>query len=379
MPQPITSPFIEIFRAGTHVDMHGRQQTFTRDDLVSLAAGYDPATSEAPIVVGHPTTNGPAYGWVRGLKVDGDVLSAELGQVDAAFADMVRDGRFKKRSASFFLPDGKDNPTPGQLYLRHVGFLGAAAPAVKGLKEVSFAGDDAGTAEFAMGDRRWGFATAADLFRRVRDYLIDTVGLEKADQVISPWQIDSLKDAAQPDAEASAIGFSAPNPPKEPTVPDPTADFAARDEDLKKREERIAADEKRIAERQAQERRTDAMSFADGLVTARKLFPKDKPAVVELLLALPADAPLAFANGDETVQKPAGDVFRTLLTGMPELLNFAEKSGTEVSGDAGTASFVAPAGTHVNPTALELHRKALAYQDAHPGTAFIAAVKAVGG
>lgn len=379
MPQPIQSPVIEIFRAGTHVDMHGREQTFTREDLVNLAAAYDPATSEAPIVIGHPKTNGPAYGWVRGLKVDGDVLSAELHQVDPAFAEMVRDGRFKKRSASFFLADGKDNPKPGSgLYLRHVGFLGAAAPAVKGLKEVSFAGDDEGTAEFSLSDRRWGFATAADLFRRVRDYLIDTVGLEKADQVISPWQIDSLKEAAQPDNDDGRIGFTAHTDIEETDVSQQNADFAARETQLKQREDAIAADEKRIADRQAQERREEATSFADSLVKAGKLLPKNKPSVVELLLALPTDKPLSFASGDDTIEKPAGEMFRELLDAMPKQFEFSEKSGAEEV-DVGTASFVAPAGTHVDADSLELHRKALAYQAQHPNTSFLAAVKAVGG
>lgn len=373
------SHLIEIFRAGTHVDMHGREQTFTREDLVNLAAGYDPATSEAPIVIGHPQTNGPAYGWVRGLKADGDVLSAELHQVDADFAEMVRTGRFKKRSASFFLADGKDNPKPGGLYLRHVGFLGAAAPAVKGLKEVSFAGDEAGTVEFSLGDRRWGFAAAADLFRRLRDHLIDSIGLEKADQVMSPWQIDSLKDAAAPDNDSGRIGFTAPIPSKETDVSQQNADHAARETNLNEREQRVAANEKRIADREAEERRAEAVSFAEGLVTDRKLYPKNKATVVELLLALPTDKPLSFAGDTGAIEKPAGELFRQLLSDAPELLNFSEKSGADVSGDAGSASFVAPVGSLVKPESLELHRKALAYQDAHPGTTFIAAVKAVGG
>ncbi|OYW21050.1 MAG: hypothetical protein B7Z43_11640, partial [Sphingomonas sp. 12-62-6] len=36
-------------------------------DLAATAAAYDPAKFEAPIVVGHPALDAPAYGWVRGL------------------------------------------------------------------------------------------------------------------------------------------------------------------------------------------------------------------------------------------------------------------------------------------------------------------------
>ncbi len=51
---------------------------------------------------------------------------------------MVKAGRFKSRSASFYHPDNPNNPKPGVYYLRHVGFLGAQPPAVKGLKAVEF-------------------------------------------------------------------------------------------------------------------------------------------------------------------------------------------------------------------------------------------------
>ncbi|MES8739309.1 hypothetical protein U6S59_12380, partial [Cutibacterium acnes] len=57
-----TAPSIEIFRAGRHVDMSGREIEFTREDLAELASSYDPAVHEAPVVVGQPKTNAPAYG-----------------------------------------------------------------------------------------------------------------------------------------------------------------------------------------------------------------------------------------------------------------------------------------------------------------------------
>ena len=106
---------------------------------------------EAPIVIGHPSDNAPAYGWVSGLSFDeGAGLEAEPAQVEAQFAEMVADGRFKKVSASFYTPESASNPAPGVYYLRHVGFLGAQPPAVKGLKPVAFAEDDEGVVELPM-------------------------------------------------------------------------------------------------------------------------------------------------------------------------------------------------------------------------------------
>ena len=79
--------------------MSGAALDFSVDDLAASAAAYDPALSEAPIVVGHPVTDAPAYGWVKSLAFAGGGLEAEPDQVDPAFAEMVAAGRFKKISA----------------------------------------------------------------------------------------------------------------------------------------------------------------------------------------------------------------------------------------------------------------------------------------
>ena len=122
----------EIFRAGTRADNNGRNVTITPDDVSAIAAHYDKTKHEAPIVVGHPSTNAPAFGWVDKLTAENGVLYADFAEVDGDFADLVRKGRYKKVSASFYPPKHANNPDPGVYYLRHVGFLGAHPPAVKG-------------------------------------------------------------------------------------------------------------------------------------------------------------------------------------------------------------------------------------------------------
>ena len=139
--------WIEIFRGGRQVDSRGNEHD--GDVVIDKAlASFDPREHEPPLTVGHPEDNSPAFGWVEGLKEavkDGvKVLMAKFRQVAPDFEDLVKQGLFKKRSASFY-PDGR---------LRHVGFLGAAPPAVKGLADMAFAekgefiafvtGDDAG-------------------------------------------------------------------------------------------------------------------------------------------------------------------------------------------------------------------------------------------
>lgn len=112
-----------------------------------------------------------------------------------------------------------------------------------------------------------------------------------------------------------------------------TADFAAREQQINDASAALEERQKKLDEREAKARRDDAADFADGLVKAGQLLPKDKAPVVELLLALPTAAPLSFASGDDTIEKPAAELFRELLGGMPKRMDFSEKSaGNEAVG-----------------------------------------------
>lgn len=142
---------LEIFRAGTHTTASGETLTFSEGDLARIADAYEAASHEAPLVVGHPKDNAPAYGWTRALLAEGGKLRAVVGDIDASFVEgALRPKRYKKISASFYKPGQASNPKPEGYYLRHIGLLGAQPPAVKGLRDASFAdGDGAVTIEFA--------------------------------------------------------------------------------------------------------------------------------------------------------------------------------------------------------------------------------------
>ena len=120
--------WIEIFKAGTHKDSSGRVRTFTETDLERIVKNYNPNLHEAPLVIGHPKENAPAFGWVQALKKVGETLFFKAQQVVPEFSEMVKAGLFKKRSISLY-PD---------MRLRHVGFLGAMPPSLKGLNDIAF-------------------------------------------------------------------------------------------------------------------------------------------------------------------------------------------------------------------------------------------------
>lgn len=133
--------WVEIFKAGTHTAKNGYTGTWTEADIDEMVSSFDPKDREVPIVIGHPKDDGPAYGWVDKLKRSGSTLLAKFKQVDQGFIDLLKAGRFKNRSISLF----KNSPNR----LRHVGFLGAAQPAVAGLKGIGLCHADAGY-EFSM-------------------------------------------------------------------------------------------------------------------------------------------------------------------------------------------------------------------------------------
>ncbi|EPK4468292.1 TPA: hypothetical protein RQ363_004887 [Klebsiella oxytoca] len=128
----------EIMYPGSFTSSDGRKISFSARDLNEMAETYSPSRQVAPLTIGHPTDNKPDLGPVLSVFVYKERLHVTADFADSLFSEIQR-GSYKNRSASFYLPDSPGNPTPGKMYLRHVGFLGAAAPAVKGLSPLNFA------------------------------------------------------------------------------------------------------------------------------------------------------------------------------------------------------------------------------------------------
>ena len=124
--------WIEIFKTGTHTDSSGNKKKWTTKDIDKIVSSYAAREVDAPAVIGHPRSNAPAYGWVLDLKRDGEKLLAKVKPTAKEFVDWLRKGLYRHVSMSV-RPD---------LTLRHVGFLGAAPPAVKGLKVPEFADEE---------------------------------------------------------------------------------------------------------------------------------------------------------------------------------------------------------------------------------------------
>jgi len=314
---------IHAFIAGTHRTSSGATVTISADDLRAAAAAYNPELHEAPLVIGHPTGQAPAYGWVESFSVVGDDLLATPTQINPDFAELHKTGAFKKRSMSFYHPDNVNNPVQGVWYPRHLGFLGAQPPAIKGLRDAAFADEgEMLTVDFASYEDQ----TEAGLWRSLREWMIGKFGKEEADKTIPDWdvqllqreadkeqqkELDEMADTATP-SPAFAEGKEGSAMPKEDDV-----QLQVREAELKRREDAMA-------EREAQAHRADCAAFAESLLTQGKVLPALKNGLVDFMAELEHVETIEFAEGASTSHKTPLAFMQEYLQAQPPVVSFGE-------------------------------------------------------
>ncbi|MCY3689236.1 MAG: hypothetical protein OXG90_09720 [Gammaproteobacteria bacterium] len=134
---------IDLLKIGNYTDANGNRHEFTRQNLTDLAESYDADKWPSPLVLGHPKMDSPAYGWLGSASVEGDTLTGKIVDLAEDVKTLIRNKSFRRISISIHPVDGASNPRRGRsLYIRHVGLLGAKAPAVPGLSPVSLSGHD---------------------------------------------------------------------------------------------------------------------------------------------------------------------------------------------------------------------------------------------
>ncbi len=308
----------EVFKSGTHTDASGNTKTWTTDDLDNIVTQFMEQGFSAPVVVGHPKLNCPAYGWLDSLKREGESLFASFKNVVPEFAEAVNKGVFKNRSISLY-PDGK---------VRHIGFLGGFQPAIKGLEDFQFAEDDTALVyEFASPyDRK--FENVGDFFQSIREFLIEKYDIETADKVIWAWRIDDLKRAVSTD---EVVAYAETFVKKE-DVSD--SDFAEKDteKDTEKDQEIQRLQQELDAER-AQARKQGHEQFAEGLLSQGKILPHQKPAVIDFMECAHNLGTFDFSEGEE----------KSVLTRFKDFLNGVKQvEFSEVATETGTGKSKTP-------------------------------------
>lgn len=316
--------------------------------MQQVVADYDPQLHKAPVTIGHVASDkAPAWAWLDSVDFTEPDVFGEFSDVDVDLKTLWEDGRYRNISAAFYPPGHPDNPLARQgktgYYPHHVAVLGAQAPKVKGLQnpqkfEAALAFDEGSlddlvVVEFAE-TSDW---TIAAVFRGLRNYIIERDGIEKADTIVPEYFVEEAQFAAlnPPRAEEPAM-FSEQTKGVEMTVE--TTDRTA---ELDQRESNIQA-------REAVLSRQEFVQFAETEL-GKKLHPASRSQAVELLVhlegATPKDTLIEFSEGDATVQKSPVDLFKGLLKGLPDLVEFAEVAGGDPPADTSDPNDIASQAT----------------------------------
>lgn len=368
------SKWIEIFRAGKHIDSNGIEHTYTKSDIERTAALYKERKVDAPLTLGHPKGNGPAYGWIADLKAESGKLLMKAKDVADDLVGWTRKRMFKYVSPSLY-PDGR---------IRHLAFLGDTPPAIKDLPEIPVAAFAEGEEFFSFeeapiefeedAEARYSIQTIGRMFGRVREWIISKFGIEEANQVIDGWEIDQLKNTLvtlEPVKSSPIPSYAEGKSNTKETdmtleeaqkmIDDLNAQIqqlngqVSEFSESKIRLDQLEADRARLLKEKEDRTKKDIAEFMEG--EGKAIPAKLKAPLSTLLYRLTIDGDLVeFAEGNETKKESAAGLVMDLIKakGVP-MGEFAKK--TEADGVQAKASDYAEHG-EVDEDRLDLLNRA---------------------
>lgn len=378
---------VEIFRAGKQTDSAGNERDWTIADLDKIASSYNPEYHEAPVCIGHPKDNAPAWAWVKKVTREGQSLFAEIGDEAPEFSDWLEAKRFKKRSISLYQ----------DMRLRHLAFLGAQPPAVKGLKDFAdadkrlayaFADADKGepiTLDFADWSTVWSFHSLGRLFQGLREHFIASKDVETADRLLPQHEIDALK-AMQADPEKPSHYQESEMTQQEhdTAIAAERAKTEAAEAKANQFSEQLATERAKAAELETQltaiktaAQDKELADFCEGLRKEGKILPGNIPGAIAVMKAMASQPEMDFAEGNKTVKKTPLAIYQEQLKAGPKVIQFGEvatKDNSQAANpdDALTAKTKAKMAANPGMSFAEAGRAVLA-EDPSLNTAFEAA------
>lgn len=309
--------WIEISRVGKHKDSTGVERDLTADFFEKIIGNTKP--KNAPITIGHPEMNAPAFGWVTKLRMNGNVLEAQFAETNDDFEQMVERGEFKKRSASFYMYPPS---------LKHVGFLGATPPAVKGLRDIQFSDGDSVTVEISFNEEDKKMEkedvnkVADSLWERIKNSLKG----EAASSVVPPPATASFSEENKTDIQKMIDEAVA------------KAKTEAKAEAVAEFSETIKGLTDAVNANSASGKRAEIVSFVEGIPAEKGKHFLKRAGVVEFLEACATvDAAnenkevISFSEGegDKKVEHKFTMLgwAKNLISALPPMIEFGEKFG----------------------------------------------------
>jgi hypothetical protein len=317
---------IEVFRAGDY----GPKGAYTSEDLRQIASDYAPACHEAPVTLDH-RQDGPAFGWVAGLRCVGDVLVARLKDLHAALCDWIRQGAYKKRSIELY----RSFAQTGRPYLRAVSFLGACPPEVKGLADPIFREDDGERVVVEFDDRP---------------------------QPATPGPAGWSDKSDQSDLSDSSDWSDPSDSPQ-------TAIASLREEAA-----HLTAE---LGQERADRRRADVERFCEEARRQGRILPAwEHSGLVQFMLALDDREPQIEIAAAQRVTVFAW--FRDFLAALPPPIQLGELTPAQSPNELARPAIPRPSDrAAIRPQSLVLHEKAVAFCRQHAGVTYIEALQAV--
>lgn len=254
----------EIFKTGKHTDSAGVEKEWTLEDLNTIVSNFQTVNPDVPICCGHVKSNSPAYGWVDNLRIEGDKLYASFKDVQNEFKEAVNKGLFRTRSISL---------SP-ELILRHVAFLGAMPPAIKGMEQFCFNESDE------------------------NDFNIE----------FSIYGGENMTDNQEPEIT-------------QPGVSDSVSDF---NEQMKEKEEVIQKLKKELDENRLKSLKHEYEDFCDKAISEGNITPAQKGAVLDILFAN-TDTSINFEDGST---KTSNEVFKDFIKSLHQI-EFSDIAGDD--------------------------------------------------
>lgn len=310
--QGFKNQWIAISQKGKFRDSENVERDLNADFLEQVIANTK--ANDAPAVVGHPKDNSPAFGWATALRLNGDVLEAQFADTDDEFEQMVEQGKFRKRSASFYL-----NPPS----LRHVGFLGAMPPAIKGLREIQFSDGESVTVEISFSEEK---------------IMKDEENALEEKQTFKEWMKEFFGGGEKTSAPSASFSEDEQEKLIEKAVAKAKAEAVAEfGEQLKTRDEQIKTLTESVNANSASGMRSEIVSFVEAIPAEKGKHFLKRAGVIEFLescaVADAADAEKAICfsegEGDKKVEHKFSRLewAKELFSNLPPMIEFGEKFG----------------------------------------------------
>jgi len=297
---------MEVFKCGHQTDSAGNTKKWTENDLDKIVSQFEKGDA-VPATIGHPESDtAPAFAWFKKVFRKGDTLVAEMSDVVDEFGTMLKNKMFKNRSIAL-RPD---------MSLRHIAFLGASAPAVKGLADFAFSATD----EFTAFDFAETEADESKLKKVIKD-IVKHLFNEKLTEDQEMATVEELEK------KVSSL---------EGTIAENEANFAEKEasHEAEKKEfsEKLTAETKRaddadakITEASETAKTKEFSDFVDEQIEAGRILPAHKDGYIKTLKGLNDSEEMEFSENGETKKLTALDIFKNQLSSGEKKIDFGEQ------------------------------------------------------